>query len=84
MKYSPVKGDHVDEMLDRFMTKYGLKIPMRRISENKYLFGTKQVSAKIINGNLMVRVGGGYMSIEEFVQSHSVKEVQKLKQMMSK
>jgi hypothetical protein len=32
----------------------------------------------------MVRVGGGYMSIEEFVQSHSVKEVQKLKQMMSK
>ena len=67
MKYSPVKGDRVDEMLDRFVKKYGLKIPMRRISENKYLFGTKLVSAKIINGNLMVRVGGGYMSIEEFV-----------------
>jgi hypothetical protein len=71
-RYSPIRGDHVDEMLGNFVKKYEVKIPLRRISENRYLFGTKQVSASIINGRLMVRVGGGYMTIEEFVQKHSV------------
>ena len=44
--------------------------PIKRIEEGKYLFGTKKIYAKIINGKLMVRVGGGYMSIEEFVEKH--------------
>jgi hypothetical protein len=71
-RYSPIRGDKVDEMLDRFVKKYNVQIPLRRIAENRYLFGTKCISASIINGKLMVRVGGGYMSIEEFVQKHSV------------
>ena len=32
-----------------------------------YMFGTKKIYAKIINGKLVIRVGGGYMSIDEFM-----------------
>lgn len=31
------------------------------------MFGTKKISAKILNGKLLVRVGGGYTSLEEYI-----------------
>jgi len=31
------------------------------------MFGSKKIYAKIINGKLVIRVGGGYMSIDEFM-----------------
>lgn len=45
---------------------YELKVV--RLSEGKYLFGTKKIQGKIINGNLVIRVGGGYTSVYDFVQ----------------
>jgi hypothetical protein len=37
-----------------------------------------KISAKIVNGNLIVRVGGGFMSIDEFIQKHAENEIKKL------
>lgn len=42
------------------------------------------LSARILNGELQVRVGGGYMTIKEFVDKHSELETQRLKLKMSK
>ncbi len=61
-----------------------MKVPINRIDQSKYLFGTKVISAQIINGVLMVRVGGGFMSIEEFVDKHMNKEILSLKLKMAK
>lgn len=45
-----------------------ITLQIARISEGWYLFGTKKLSAKVINGNnLLVRVGGGYCDLREFV-----------------
>ena len=52
------------------MTNNKVNVPINRIDPSKYLFGTKVISAQIINGVLMIRVGGGFMSIEEFVDKH--------------
>ncbi len=41
---------------------------MQRLSEGKYLFGTKKIIAKIVGGVLVIRVGGGYMSADEFIE----------------
>ena len=41
---------------------------MKRLGPGKYLFGTKSIMAKIINGKLVIRVGGGYMSADEFIE----------------
>ena len=40
-----------------------------RESEGVYSFGSKRVYIKIEKGNtIKVRVGGGYMGIDEFIQ----------------
>ena len=74
----------MDKMLEDFVTKNSVKVPINRIDQSKYLFGTKVISAQIINGVLMVRVGGGFMSIEEFVNKHMNKEIISLKLRMTK
>ncbi len=51
-------------MLEKFCKTHKVKVPIHRIDESKYLFGTKIINAQIINGVLMVRVGGGFMELE--------------------
>jgi hypothetical protein len=41
---------------------------VKRLGPGKYLFGTKNIMAQIINGKLVIRVGGGYMSADEFIE----------------
>lgn len=65
-------------MLENFIKTHKVKVPINRISESKYLFGTKLINAVIINGVLMVRVGGGYMTMEEFLDKHSSIEIKHL------
>ena len=84
IKYKSVDDDVVDKMLEDFIQKNSVKVPINRIDPSKYLFGTKVISAQIINGVLMVRVGGGFMNIEEFVEKHSTKEILSLKLKMNK
>lgn len=43
------------------------------------MFGTKKIYAKIMNNKLVVRVGGGFMGIDEFIHSYGESELLKLK-----
>ena len=43
------------------------------------MFGTKKITAKVMNGKLLVRVGGGYTSIEEYINTYGEKELLKQK-----
>jgi len=46
-------------------------VPIARVAEKKYLFGTKQINTKVVNGsNLMVRVGGGYQTMIEYIETY--------------
>ena len=50
-----------------------------RESEGVYQFGQKRVYIKIEKGNqLLVRVGGGFMHIDEFVQQYTQTEADKI------
>lgn len=71
-------------MLEQFMQSYKCQVPINRIDPSKYLFGTRIISAQIINGVLMVRVGGGFMSMEEFLGKHMGKEILNLRLRMTK
>ena len=44
-------------------------LPIKRVSAGIYLIGSRKVTAKIMAGKLVVRVGGGYTSVEEYVQT---------------
>ena len=49
-----------------------------RLEVGKYMFGTKKIIAKIINNKLVIRVGGGYMSVEEFIEQYGRMELMKM------
>ena len=39
-----------------------------RESEGVYQFGSKRVAVKVEKDNIKIRVGGGYMSVAEFIE----------------
>jgi hypothetical protein len=70
--YIPKKSDNIDEALAEFINHYPererMNILFLRESEGVYQFGQRRVYIKIEKGNnLLVRVGGGYMHIGDFI-----------------
>ena len=82
--YRPVKGDLVDELMAVYVNKMKAQLPVKRLGDGYYLFGTKKIFAKIMNGKLVNRVGGGYMSVDEFIEAYSNQEVAKVQMMIDK
>lgn len=70
-KYKAKKGDQVDMMLADFLAITDCPIPIQRIGNGFYMFGSKKIYAKIMNGKLVIRVGGGYMIIDKFIETYA-------------
>lgn len=71
-------------MLANYIAISGCPIPIRRIGEGFYMFGTRKIYAKIMNGKLVIWVGGGYMIIEKFIETYADQEIEKLKRIAEK
>ena len=76
--YSAIKGDLVDELLAKYINLTNCPVPIKRLGNGYYLFGTKKIFAKIMNGKLVIRVGGGFMVIEEFIAAYAEQEMKKI------
>lgn len=82
--YIPKKGDKIDENLAQYINQHHpeedkFKILFLRESEGVYQFGQKRVYIKVEKGNnLKVRVGGGYMHIDDFIEQYSPQEADKI------
>jgi hypothetical protein len=64
--------------LNQYPERDNLKILFLRESEGVYLFGSKRVYIKIEKGDaILVRVGGGFMHIAEFISSYTQLELDK-------
>jgi septal ring factor EnvC (AmiA/AmiB activator) len=70
IKYQAVKGDKVDEKMAFYMNNFDMDVPMQRLGDGQYMFGSRKVFAKIMNDKLVVRVGGGFMLIDEFLPTY--------------
>jgi len=75
------KGDLLDEMFGRYINETGCKVPIKKLGGGYYLFGTRKIYAKILNGKLVIRVGGGYMVITEFIATYADVELAKLEKL---
>lgn len=82
--FVPAKGDELDEMLARLLAEMGCTVPTKRLGGGYYMFGTRKIYAKIMNGKLVIRVGGGYMGLEEFVNTYADVELQRIDNLCSK
>lgn len=49
-----------------------------RESEGVYQFGSKRVHVKVDKDKINIRVGGGYLSIDEFLDQYTPVELEKL------
>jgi len=67
IKYKAMKGDVVDVLIADYINNNDCPVPLQRLGNGYYMFGSKKIFAKIINGKLVIRVGGGYMGIDEFI-----------------
>lgn len=71
-QYVPVKGDQVDEHLAEYINsipdKSSLKVMFVRINPGIYQFGSKKIFIGVEQGKIIIRVGGGYMCIQEFLE----------------
>ena len=80
--YIPVKEDTIDKKLAEFINNYPernkLKIMFMRESEGVYQFGTKRVAVRVDKDKINIRVGGGYLSIDEFLDQYTPAELEKL------
>ena len=69
--YVPVKGDHVDEALGKYINEYPdkskLKVMFIRVNPGIYQFGSKKVCVRVEQGKIIIRVGGGFLQIDEFL-----------------
>lgn len=77
------KMDKVDQVLCNYVNQYPerdrIKVLFLRESEGVYQFGQKRVYVKIEKGNtIKVRVGGGYMHIDDFIEAYTPLEVEKI------
>ena len=80
--YIPVKGDTIDKKLAEYINNYPdrqkLKIMFLRETEGVYQFGTKRVLVKIEKDSIKIRVGGGFLSLDEFLDQYTPAELEKL------
>ena len=80
--YVPVKDDAVDlkvaEYINNYPERSKLKIMFMRESQGVYSFGSKKITVRVEKGRIMIRTGGGFMSIDEFLDCYTPDELAKL------
>jgi hypothetical protein len=82
--YALPKGDLLDEMIGQYIHQANCPVPIKKLGNGYYIFGTRKIYAKILNGKLVIRVGGGYMVIEEFISTYAEQELNKINKMAEK
>lgn len=69
--YVPVKNDLIDARIAEYINHYPdrtkLRVMFLRESEGVYQFGSKRIAVKVDKDRINIRVGGGFLSIEEFL-----------------
>lgn len=68
-------------MLSEVIGRNDCELPISRIGDGHYMFGSKKIYAKIIANKLVVRVGGGYMNMDEFISTYAESERLKLERL---
>jgi len=58
-----------------FKEKKRTEVLIQKLSPNNYIFGTKKIYAKVVNGVLLIRVGGGFMDIDNFYENYGEMEL---------
>ena len=76
--------DELDKMVMEWIREFRCKVPIKRLGDGYYLFGTRKIFAKILNSQAAIRVGGGYIGLIEFLEQYSDTEFSKIERLKEK
>ena len=66
------------EYINNYPDRKKIKIMFMRESEGIYQFGSRKVAIRVDQDRITVRVGGGYISVEEFLEQYTPQELEKM------
>jgi Growth-Arrest-Specific Protein 2 Domain len=77
--YAPAPNDPIDKAMADYINTLEdpLSISFTREEEGTYLFGTKRIFVKLEHGKIIIRVGGGYMQVNDFIEIYTPAELEK-------
>ena len=73
--------------IDFLMAEYleSSAVPIIKLSsDGEYLYGTKKIFAKVFDNALYIRVGGGFMSIQDFLDKNNDIEIVRINKAMER
>lgn len=72
----------VDELLGRILNETNCTLPVRKLGQSQYMFGTSKIQMQAKVNTLLVRVGGGYSDFREYLNYHGKQEADKIQAAM--
>ena len=69
-------------MVAQIFSNRSLSLPIFRIGEGKYLIGTESRMCMIRGSFIVVRVGGGFESLEDYLIRNEQNELDKINKLM--
>lgn len=77
--FIPTLDDPIDIALFEYMKscEEPIPVPFTREEQGVYLFGTKRIFLKLENGNIAIRIGGGFTSIQNFIEIYTPIELER-------
>jgi hypothetical protein len=60
-------GNQLDVIINNLVEVHEIKIPIINIKDNKYLIGVNKKSCELKGNKVLIRVGGGYESLQDYV-----------------
>lgn len=80
--YIPVREDPIDKKLAEYINNYPdrskFKIMFMRESNGIYQFGSRKIYVRVEKDRINIRVGGGYLTIDEFLDVYTPMELEKI------
>lgn len=80
--YIPVREDPIDKKLAEYINNYPdrskFKIMFMRESGGIYQFGSRKIYVRVEKDRIIIRVGGGYLTIDEFLDIYTPIELEKI------
>lgn len=67
INFNPRNGEPIDELIVNYIHEMRITIPIVWIKGNLYLIGNQRIQCEIRRNCLLLRVGGGYESFQEYV-----------------
>lgn len=76
LKSGPIGPELIDKLLTAYLAANDQPNLFVKNSDGAYIYGNKKVGVLVRNGSLVVRVGGGYMCIDEFIRVYDTNKSQ--------